>query len=81
MEANTNESAAESSSDDNQMEDLDEGDEGNDESNEVTQILFDLEAQEEENKSQAMDDQTQSEHENVATVVSGSPQDVDSRRE
>ena len=87
MEANTNETAAESSSDDdNQMEDLDKGDEGNDESNEVTQILFDLEAQEEEDESLAVDDdssltQTQSEHGTAATVVSGSPQDVNSCRE
>ena len=82
-----NESLAGSSSDDdNQMEYLKEGDEENDEINDEHQVLFDLEAQEKDDESLAMEEdgslsQTQSEHENAATVVSGSPQDVDSRRE
>ena len=82
-----NESLAGSSSDDdNQMEYLKEGDEENDEINDEHQVLFDLEAQEKDDESLAMEEdgslsQTQSEHENAATIVSGSPQDVDSRRE
>ena len=74
------------SDEDNQMEDLEEGDEENDEINDDHQVLFDLEAREKDDESLAMEEdsslsQTQSEHENAATVVSGSPQDMDSRRE
>ena len=74
------------SEDDSQMDDLEEGDEEDDDMNDNHQALFNLELQERDEESLAMDEdgslsQTQSEHGNAAPLVSGSPQDVDSRRE